>query len=121
MAHPRTTIDAPVPELPVRDVAEAQAYYRDKLGFEVAWTYPDAAMGAVTRGPLAIFFRRATSSFEPRTHWMFAEDVDATYREMVDRGADIVDDLGDKPWRLRQFTIADLNGHRFHIHHDLDE
>jgi len=26
--------------------------------------------------------------------------------------------LEKKPWGLRQFTVADLDGNRFHFHHD---
>lgn len=35
-----TTIGPPVPELPAADVEKAQQYYRDVLGFEIAWLDP---------------------------------------------------------------------------------
>ena len=52
-------------------------------------------------------------------HWIFAEDIEATYRELHASGAKIVDPLEAKPWGLRQFTVEDLDGNRFCIHHDL--
>ena len=111
-----SSLGPPVPELPVADVERAQQYYRDILGFEVAWLYPTKDIGAVTRKPVTIFFRKRQPPFEPTVHWIFAQDVDAAYHEMKSSGANIVDSLEVKPWGLRQFTIEDLDGNRFFIH-----
>jgi uncharacterized glyoxalase superfamily protein PhnB len=116
--NPRTSLAAPVPELPVIDVERAQQHYRDVLGFQVNWLYPDKSIGAVSRGDFAIFFRQRTPPFEPAVHWMFAPDIDATYDELKSSGANIVEPLEEKPWGLRQFTLEDLDGNRFYIHHD---
>jgi uncharacterized glyoxalase superfamily protein PhnB len=113
-----TTIGQPVPELPVADVERAQQYYRDVLGFEIGWLYPGKAMGSVSRGNVVIFFRRRQQPFEPEVHWVFAGDIDATYEELRSSGSKIVDPLETKPWGLRQFTVEDLDGHRFHFHCD---
>jgi len=114
----RTRLESPVPELPVRDVERAQQHYRDVLGFEVNWLLPDKGMGAVSRGNFAIFFRKRLPPFEPAVHWMFAPEIDATYLELKSSGANIVEPLEKKPWGLRQFTLEDLDGNRFYIHHD---
>jgi uncharacterized glyoxalase superfamily protein PhnB len=113
-----TTIAQPVPELPVAHVEQAQKYYRDVLGFEIGWLDPGKEIGAVSRGNVAIFFRRRQAPFEPAIHWVFAEDIDATYEELRSSGAKIVEPLEKKPWGLRQFTLEDLNGHRFYFHCD---
>ena len=114
----RTVLASPVPELPVVDVERAQQHYRDVLGFEVNWLYPDKSIGAVSRNDFAIFFRKRTTPFEPAVHWIFAPDLDATYDELKSSGANIVEPLEKKPWGLRQFTVEDLDGNRFYIHHD---
>ncbi len=75
-------------------------------------------MGAVGRDAIAIFFAKHAQA-APAHHWMFAIDIEATYEEMKTRGANIVDDIENKPRNLRQFTIEDLDGHRFNFHHDL--
>jgi uncharacterized glyoxalase superfamily protein PhnB len=113
-----TTIDQPVPELPVADVEKAQQYYRNVLGFEIGWLEPTKDIGAVSRGNVAIFFRRRQGPFEPAVHWVFADDIDATYEELRSSGAKIVEPLEKKPWGLRQFTVEDLDGNRFYFHHD---
>jgi predicted enzyme related to lactoylglutathione lyase len=113
-----TTFGPPVPELPVVDVESAQQHYRDALGFEIGWLYPDKGIGAVSRDKVVIFFRKRTPPFEPAIHWMFAEDIDATYAELKSSGANIVEALETKPWGLRQFTVKDLDGNIFYFHHD---
>ena len=113
-----TSIGQLVPELPVRDVESAQHDYRDALGFEIGWLYPGKEIGAVSRGNVAIFFRKKTPPFEAAVHWVFAEDIDATYEELKSSGANIVEPLEKKPWGLSQFTVEDLDGNRFYVHHD---
>jgi uncharacterized glyoxalase superfamily protein PhnB len=113
-----SSISPPVPELPVADVERAQAHYRDALGFDIGWLHGDKEIGAVSRGKVVIFFRRRTPPFEPAVHWVFAEDIDASFREMNSSGANIVDPLEKKPWGLRQFTVEDIDGNRFYFHHE---
>jgi predicted enzyme related to lactoylglutathione lyase len=112
-----TSIGQLVPELPVTDVESAQRHYRDALGFEIGWLHPDG-IGAVSRGNVAIFFRKTTPPFAAAIHWVFAEDIDATYNELKSTGANIVEPLEKKPWGLRQFTVEDIDGNRFYFHHD---
>ena len=114
----RQKINHPVPELPVADVERAQQYYRDMLGFEIGWLDPGKEIGAVSRGDVAIFFRKRTAPFEPAVHWIFADDIDAMYEEVQTLGADIVEPLETKPWGLRQFTVEDLDGNVFYFHTD---
>lgn len=113
-----TSIGQLVPELPVADVERAQQHYRDALGFEIGWLYPGKEIGAVSRGHVVIFFRKRALPFEPAIHWAFAEDIDATYRELQSSGANIVEPLEKKPWGLRQFTVRDQDGNLFYFHHD---
>ena len=96
--EPLSSIGQPVPELPVSDVERAQHHYRDALGFEIGWLYPDKECGAVSRGAVVIFFRRREPPFEPAVHWVFPEDIDASYRELKPSGANIVEPLEKKPW-----------------------
>jgi len=113
-----TSIGPPVPELPVADVERAQQHYKDVLGFDIGWLYPTKEIGAVSRGKVAIFFRKRTPPFEPAVHWIFAEDIDASYQELLSSGANIVEPLETKPWGMRQFTLQDIDGNLFYFHHD---
>lgn len=108
----------PVPELPVKDVVKAQEFYRDKMGFQIAWTDPSKSMGAVSKDEAAIFLRQLEMA-HPNTVWIFVDDVDETYNEFKNVDIKIVDPIETKPWRIRQFTIEDLDGNRFIFHHDV--
>jgi uncharacterized glyoxalase superfamily protein PhnB len=107
----------PVPELPLADVERAQQHYRDVFGFEIGWLYPGKEIGSVSRSDTVIFFRKRNPPCEPAVHWVFAEDIDATCRELQSFGANIAEPLETKPWGLRQFTVRDLDGNLFHFHH----
>jgi predicted enzyme related to lactoylglutathione lyase len=111
-----TKFGHPVAELPVVNVERAQQHYRDALGFEIGWIEPGKDIGSVTRGNVAIFFRKREPPFEPAIHWVFAEDIEASYQELKSSGANIVDPLETKPWGIRQFTVKDLDGNLFYIH-----
>ncbi len=88
------SIGKPVPELPVADVERAQQHYRDALGFEIGWLYPGKEIGAVSHRDMGpVFFRKRKPPFEPAVHWVFAEDIDASYQELKSLGANIVDPL----------------------------
>jgi len=107
-----------VPELPVRDVEKAQEFYRDKLGFKIAWLDPTKSIGAVSKDEAVIFLRQQ-EHVVPNTHWVFADDVDEVYKELVDAAVTISEEIETKPWRIRQFTIEDPDGNRFIFHHDV--
>lgn len=109
----------PTPELPVPNVRVAQEYYRDTFGFEIAWLEDDGRIGAVGSEHCTIFFRQAEEPVPPSTFWLFVSDVDKAYSDLEGQGARIADPISDKPWGLRQFTIEDHCGHRFHFFHDL--
>jgi len=49
---------------------------------------------------------------------VFTEDIDASYQELQSLGANIVGPLKKKPWGLGQFTVEDLDGNLFYLHHD---
>ena len=108
----------PTPELPVVDVERAQQHYRDALGFEIGWLYSGKEIGAVSRDKAVIFFRKRMPPFEPAVHWVFADDIDAWYQDLMLSGANIVEPLERKPWGLRQFTVQDLDGNRFYFYLD---
>ncbi|MCZ6870622.1 MAG: VOC family protein [Pseudomonadales bacterium] len=112
-----TTITQPVVELPVADVEEAQSYYAQTLGFEIAWTYPNKSIGGVNRGEAVIFHRRTSGEISPVTLWCFVEDLDAVHDDLKRLGANVVEEIETKPWNIRQFTIEDSSGHRLIFHH----
>ena len=104
------------PQLPVADVARAQEWFRDVLGFEI--TYKSGKrFGAVQYGRNEIFLERSDRPIEGVCCCVRVEDADALYALYRERDAPIVEPIENKPWRIREFTIEEPNGHRFRIGH----
>jgi predicted enzyme related to lactoylglutathione lyase len=104
------------PQLPVPDVRETQAYYRDVLGCKIGWIFREE-YGAVYNGRTEIFFARETGVIAPSWHFIRVENADRALEILRERGAKVVEEIASHPWGMREFTIEDLNGHRFRIGH----
>jgi uncharacterized glyoxalase superfamily protein PhnB len=101
------------------DIPATVAYYKLKLGFECLGTWQDPPVYAiVARDQHALHFRCA----EPPTPnpdkypdelldaYLFVEDADILYAEYAARGVEIVRELGNMPWRCREFVVKDCDG-----------
>jgi RimJ/RimL family protein N-acetyltransferase/uncharacterized glyoxalase superfamily protein PhnB len=110
------------PVLPVRSVAETSAFYRDVLGFAVEFLYGDPPthagvfLGEWTNQGARIQFSQVESD-EPITHagWLYlfvSGDIDGLYARLQANGVQIVEEIASEPWGMREFTIADCNGHQ---------
>lgn len=104
------------PQLPVADVRETQAWYRDMLGFKIAWIWQEE-YGAVYNGLTEIYFSKETGEIRPGWAFVRVDDADAVLTVYRDRGVRIVEEIASHPWGMREFTIEDNNGHRFRIGH----
>ena len=88
-------------------------YYRDQLGFEISWQWGDPPVRAgVCRDGLEIQLvvdgqRASTQSL--RVYFLL-RGVDQYYRECVDRGAEIISPVADRPFGVRDFRVVDLSG-----------
>jgi catechol 2,3-dioxygenase-like lactoylglutathione lyase family enzyme len=102
------------PQLPVGDVEETQAWYRDVLGFQVGFTR-GRDFGAVHCGTSEIFLARAEAPWATCVCCVRVDDVDGLFALYRERGAKIVAEPETRPWRMREFTIEDPNGHLFRI------
>lgn len=112
-------IAQPTPELPVPDVKAAQAYYRDRMGFEIAWYNEPGGIGAVSHGDCALFFRKTDGPIQSGTFWVFTEDIDEAYASLKQLGANMTEPIKNTAWGMRQFTVEDIYGNTFYFHHDL--
>ena len=98
----------------VDDIARASAYYRDVLGFKIAFTYGDGYCG-VEHDHVIIHLFSAAGAKEPAGKgriYIFIEDVDAYYREVKLKGALKVDEPKDYPYGMRDFALFDPDGNR---------
>jgi predicted enzyme related to lactoylglutathione lyase len=97
------------PVLHVADVRATAAYYRDVLGFR--WDFGDDEYSVVWRDNSAIHFVRGDQRLPTGVHlFQWVRDVDAYFREIRDRGADVLEEPVDRPYQIREFKVRDPNG-----------
>jgi uncharacterized glyoxalase superfamily protein PhnB len=115
-----------VPEIPVSDINEAAAYYRDNLGFAIDWVEKELGLAGISKGNCRIFlasqdFRKAYGTVGPSLTWLNLEskaEVDELYRVWSDSKATLLSTPESKPWGLHEFTAADLDGNFFRVFYD---
>ena len=103
--------------LPVPDVAASVAYYRDVLGFSVDFVMGEPAdHGSVTRNRVGIQFtlvdRRDAGMRYAGWTYVFVNDIDRLHAEYMSNAVTITQALGTRDHGMREFEIADNNGHR---------
>jgi catechol 2,3-dioxygenase-like lactoylglutathione lyase family enzyme len=102
-----------IPAMPVREMPQAVAFYRDKLGFELSFEAgPDYAgvsrLGAELHLDGVVNGAAGEVSVRITTH-----GIDALYAELEPQGVIHPEEpLETKPWGLRQFSVVDLDGNR---------
>ena len=101
------------PVLAVRDLEADIAYYIERLGFAVSWRWGDPPVRAgVTRDGLELQLvsdGRFSPDGSSRVYFDL-RGVEAYHATCVERGADIVMTLDDRPFGVRDFRVADGSG-----------
>ena len=98
----------------VRDLPASLAYFQEALGFAVAfsWGTPPVYAG-VCRGAVAIHLQAASETARPpgaSSLCVFVGDADELHRELVGRGARVLVAPAARPYGMRDFNVADLDG-----------
>jgi predicted enzyme related to lactoylglutathione lyase len=96
------------PVLHVPDVSATVAFYRNLLGFTCDCGNDTYAV--VWRDNSAIHFVRDEGSPRGVHLFQWVKDVDAYYREVVDRGAQGAAEPTDQTYGIREFGLCDING-----------
>ena len=96
--------------LQVPDVQEALAWFRDRLGFDVEPYEDGSQYGYARRGD--VYFHVACGP-DPDlwSAYLYTDDVEALHRELVERGAEIVQAPSDKGYGMRDLIVRGPEGH----------
>ena len=97
------------PEIPVGNMADAKAYYHEKLGFETVFEMPQGDYVIVERF-VAIHLFTTSDKRRPVSIHLFVEGIDELHDELRKRGATIIQAVEKKPWGTRDFRVTDPNG-----------
>jgi uncharacterized glyoxalase superfamily protein PhnB len=113
MTDPAYQITGQAIVLHVTDMAAALAYYRDKLGFTVtfSWEEPPHYV-CLCLGDCAIHLNSYVPPAGPSHVCIFCKGIDALYAQLNARGVAVAEPVADRPYGMRDFTVIDPDGHR---------
>lgn len=117
------------PELFVPDVGAAIGFYTDKLGFTLYRVDPAAEPGPGSEFAIVTLERAVLMFAQDRLYEglggriesrrgvaidvrIMVDDVDAVYQRCRENGVQIVHEIADRYYGLRDFVASDLNGFR---------
>ncbi len=108
--------------LAVSDLAAALEFYTKKLGFQQAFTWGEPpAFAGVNLGKAQMFLAAGTSTPSPDTGavYFLVGDADALYEFHRRNGVEIAQEIGDRPYGIRDYTVRDLNRYYLVFGHHL--
>lgn len=100
----------------VSDLPRAIAFFEDVLGFEQEFIYGEPPMyGALQRDEISIHLSAANSPDKVAklgrgSAYVFCDEVDNYYDQVVQRGAVVTLPLAAKPYGMRDFQVKDPDG-----------
>ncbi len=106
------------PLLSVHDLADALAFYQHTLGFTLAWSWGEPAeIAAVCRDDVEITLtRRADAKPVGASHlYLHVAGIDDYHATLVAAGVAMLVPIGDRPYGMRDFRIADPSGNELSI------
>jgi predicted lactoylglutathione lyase len=123
-----TAFPQAVPEIPVSHIEEAARYYVNVLGFSFDWGDDNGGIGGISQGDCRMFLTNAPfrAVYGPRSAvvvWLnlnSKQEVDELFERWTHAGARIIEAVEDKPWNLREFRVADLDGNQLRIFYDFN-
>lgn len=116
----------PVPEIPVKEIEAAAAYYQGTLGFTLDWGSDELGLAGISMGNCRIFlaneqYRKEYGNVGPVLTWLnlsSREAVDELYEVWRGRNARLMSAPESKPWGLHEFMAADPDGNLFRVFYD---
>jgi catechol 2,3-dioxygenase-like lactoylglutathione lyase family enzyme len=106
--------------LSVSDVRAAADFYANKLGFIVAFTEGDPpTFAGVNLDHVQIFLSKGTPAPQGCSVYFVVGDADELYEFHRANGVEIVEVPQNRPYRLREYTVRDLDGYYLNFGHRL--
>ena len=103
--------------LAVKDLKVEVDYYLNKLAFKRDFTAPGWEF--LSFGNFKVMLGECSDEMtaaETGNHSWYAhvliENVEDVYQEFIDRDVNILSEIANKPWGIRDFTVVTPSGHR---------
>jgi uncharacterized glyoxalase superfamily protein PhnB len=117
------------PIFAVDNVVSSAEYYRDRLGFSTFVLSEPIPFANVERDTISIHLLQATtegarnSASQVAGHscdlYIQVTNADELFAEMKSRGAQIHQEIGDRPYEMRDFSVQDFSGYILTFGHPL--
>lgn len=103
--------------LAVKDLLKSAEFYKNQLGFASLWT--DDGWHFLSRDKFIVMLGECPddrSAFETLNHSYFAyidvENIDDLYQEYCSKDVEVLNEIENKPWGQREFSVRTIDGHR---------
>lgn len=111
-APPQVDCERLHPTLRVPDVLAAAEFYTQKLGFTLGFTWGNPAqMAGVNLGEVQVFLERGTPASGGAAVYFVVGDADELYAFHRGSGVEMVEEVDDRDYGLRDYSVRDLNGY----------
>jgi catechol 2,3-dioxygenase-like lactoylglutathione lyase family enzyme len=98
--------------LVVSDIAAAVTFYTEKLGFTLGFTWGEpVSFAGVQLGRVQLFLEQGTPRPGGCSVYFVVSLVDELYAFHRGQGVQVVQELGDRTYGLRDYTVRDLHGY----------
>ena len=120
---PVSNYTSAVPVISASDVAATVAYFEQTHGFKQPWSWGEPPVYAGIKAGGAILYvthdpELATAIRERGLApdiFLWVRDIDTIYDQHRSQGAEITEELKERPWGVRQYVVREPNGYRLKI------
>jgi catechol 2,3-dioxygenase-like lactoylglutathione lyase family enzyme len=116
-----------IPQLRTTDLAASIRFYTDKLGFALAFQYQDFYAGISAASQM--FHLKLVDGPDPSIEYarkgehvhlyIEVDSVRAAAEELKKKGVRLTRDVHETPWRTREITLEDDQGHSLYLFENL--
>jgi catechol 2,3-dioxygenase-like lactoylglutathione lyase family enzyme len=113
--------------LAVSDMQKAIAFYRDKLSFTIAWTYPDIESAdqvgfKISSSAHRDQFQITLAEVVSPSGWLFVNvtGIEDIYKHYLENGVEMDQELDDFPWGYREFWVRDPDGNQIRFTQEIN-
>ena len=110
--------------LAVHDAHRSASFYVEMLGFRIVSEPPGWIF--VKKDNCLIMLGECPGDMHPSElgchnyfGYLRVADADAFYDALKAKGAELLSQIEDKPWQMREFALRTVDGHRITIGHSL--
>lgn len=110
--------------LAVPDARRSAAFYVEMLGFAIVaeppgWVFVQKDNCMIMLGECPDDLPAGELGCHSYFAYLRVADADSYFQHLKSKGADILAEIADKPWHMREFVIRTPDGHRIMIGHSL--